>query len=368
MVVAHGVLGAVYRQKFLAFRAAGFIVAPPHFIGHKAVRIAVDKKDRHLALRCGGLAVGVLGVKVAEEDRPQPPDGVGQPDRHTGQVFRQTFAGDLPRAGIAAVRHNAAHIVRQAQPGRQHHSGRPHRDAHQEDRHLRPEMTARPNGPVPGIVALFDAHRNGVPAAVAVGALVGQQHIVAQRRAERVAAQPVPRGIAAVSVEDDGQRRTVGMVVVPPRQRGAVLRRDMHRLKPVARQRIGIGAHRLAVALTGGHVRRGGHLRGGLIVKAHAVDAVGSAQHRCTGRCGRLEQGMLFHGGITSVSIAVFVPIIANSRPHRNALTKKFTLATALFSQYSILIRDPLRRGSKGTPVFSSALPHLLQFKRVSHE
>ena len=290
-------LCAVYRQKFLAFRTAGRIVAPPHLIGHKAVRIAVDKKDRHLALRGSGGAVGVLGVKVAKQDRPQPSNRIGKLQRHTGQVFRQALAGDLPRAGIAAVRYNAAHIVRQAQPGRQHHSGRPHRDTHQEDRHLRPEMTARPDGPVPGIVALFDAHRNGVPAAVAVGALVGQQHIVAQRRTQRIAAQAVPLRIAAVAVEDDCQRRAIGVVVVACGQRRTVLRRDVHGLEHIPRQRVGVGTHGLAVALPRGHIRRGGHLRRRLLVKGNAVDGIRRAQHRRARRGPCRQKRMLFHNG-----------------------------------------------------------------------
>ncbi len=142
------------------------------------------------------------------------------------------------------------------------------------------KVAACPDGPVPGIVAFFNAHGNGVPAAVPVGALVGQQNIIAQRRAEGVAAQAVPHGIAPVAVEDDCQRRTIGVVVVSCGQRRAVLRRDMHRLEHIPRQRVGVGAHGLAVALPRGHIRRGGHLRRRLLVKGNAVDGIRRAQHR----------------------------------------------------------------------------------------
>ena len=297
MVVAHGVLCAVYRQKFLALRAAGFIVALPHIIGYKAVRVAVDKQNRHLALRCGGLAVGVLGVKVAEQDRAQPSNRIGQLQRHAGQILRQALAGDLPRAGVAAVRHNAADVVRQVQPGGQQHGGRPHRDAHQKDRHLGAEVAPRPDRPVAGVVALLHAHRNRMAAAVAVGALVGQQHIVAQRRTQRIAAQAVPLRIAAVAVEDDCQRRAVGVVVVACGQRRTVLRRDVHGLEHIPRQRVGVGAHGLAVALPRGHIRRGGHLRRRLLVKGNAVDGIRRAQHRRARRGPCRQKRMLFHNG-----------------------------------------------------------------------
>ena len=89
---------------------AGGVVLPPHLIGDKIVRVTVDKENRNLALGRGGLAVGGFGVKVAKQDRTQPPDGVGGPDREAGQILRQALAGDGAGAGVAAVGHNAADV------------------------------------------------------------------------------------------------------------------------------------------------------------------------------------------------------------------------------------------------------------------
>ena len=77
MVVADGVLGTVHRQKALALGAADLVVAAAHLVGNKAVGIAVDEEDRHFAVGRGIGAVGILRVKMAEQDGPQPPAGVG---------------------------------------------------------------------------------------------------------------------------------------------------------------------------------------------------------------------------------------------------------------------------------------------------
>ena len=168
-------------------------------------------------------------------------------------------------------------------------------------------MAACPDSPVPGVVALLHAHGDGVAAAVPVGALVGQQNIIAQLGAEGVAAQAVPHGIAPVAVEDDSQRGTVVVVVVSRGQRCAVLRGDMYRREGVPRQRIGVGAHGLAVDLPRGHIGGGGHGGGGLLVKGDAVDAVGCAEHGSTGCGGRSKQRMFFHAGhLTLAGICVY--------------------------------------------------------------
>ena len=48
------------------------------------VGIAVDEEDRHFAVGRGIGAVSILGVKMAEQDGPQPPDGVGGAEREAG--------------------------------------------------------------------------------------------------------------------------------------------------------------------------------------------------------------------------------------------------------------------------------------------
>ena len=84
VVVADGVLGTVHRQKALALGAADLVVAAAHLVGNKAVGIAVDEEDRHFAVGRGIGAVSILGVKMAEQDGPQPPDGVGGAEREAG--------------------------------------------------------------------------------------------------------------------------------------------------------------------------------------------------------------------------------------------------------------------------------------------
>jgi hypothetical protein len=44
----------------------------------------VDEEDRHFAVGRGIGAVSILRVKMAEQDGPQPPDGVGGAERKAG--------------------------------------------------------------------------------------------------------------------------------------------------------------------------------------------------------------------------------------------------------------------------------------------
>ena len=257
---------------------AGGVVFPAHGTGHEVVGLPVDEQDGDVRVGHRTAAVGVLGVKAAEHQRPQPPDGVHRPHRQAGQVLRQAAAGDLPRAGVAAVRNDAPHAARQVQRTGHQHGGSPHRNAHQEQRRLRPEAPCRPPGPGPAVVALLHAHGDGVPAAGPVAALVGQQHVEAQALAQGIAAQAVPAGKPLVPVEDDGQRRAVGVVVIPSGQPHAVVRRDVDRLAGGGRQGGGVPFHLRAVGQRADQFFGGQHLGLRRMVEPQPVHAVGRPQ------------------------------------------------------------------------------------------
>ena len=93
---------------------------------------------------------------------------------------------------------------------------------------------------------------------MSVGALVGQQHIVAQLAAQGVSAQAVALGVAGVPVENQHHRRAVPVVVVPPKQVGAVLGSQMHLLKGGIVQNGGVGIHGVAVGKAAFHITGGG--------------------------------------------------------------------------------------------------------------
>ena len=277
----------------------GVEVLPAHLTGHEVVRLPVDEQNGNAGLGHRLAAVGVVGVKPPVEQRAHPPHSVDGPHERRGHHGLQHLGADVVGTGVAAVRNDAPYRLGQVQPAGQQHGGCPHGNPHEEDGHLRPEAVVRPVGPRPAVVPLLHPHGDGVSPAGAVTALVGQQHVVAQTLAQRVAAHAVPAGKPLVPVENDGQRCAVGMVIVPRRQQRAVVCCDLHRLVGCGLQRLGVLFQLGPVGQRLGQFLGVGVLRLGAVIKPDAVNAIGRPQYR-SGRRGRgcrpgCDQMTLFH-------------------------------------------------------------------------
>jgi len=72
--------------------------------------------------------------------------------------------------------------------------------------------------PIQTVVFFLDAKGDHIAVAVAVGALIDQEQIVARIKRHLGAAAAVAQDVASPAVEDEFQGRTVGSVVVAPRQ------------------------------------------------------------------------------------------------------------------------------------------------------
>ena len=216
-----------------------------------------------------------------------------------GQRLGQHLAADVVGAGVAAVRNDAPHCGGQIQAAGQQHGGRAHRNAHQKERGLGAEMFVGPKSPSAAVVALLYAHGDGVSPAGAVAALVGQQDVVPQTLAKGVAAHTVPAGKALVSVEDDGHRRAVGVMIVPRRQQSAVVRGDLYRFIGRRGQGLGVLFQLGAVGQRLGHFLGGGVLGLRRMVEPKPINPVGRSQYRsrCRSRGGRSgrDQMSFFH-------------------------------------------------------------------------
>ena len=209
--------------EFCELRRVG-VELEAHRAGDEGIVLAVDEHDRHLGLAHSLKRARALEIEAAEDARRDGRHDARDEGRDVHVLPR--FLDDLQRLRERAVGDDALDAVRQRQRGRHEHRGRAH--GHADEEHFRLGKTiVEVEHPREAVLALVDAEGDRMPLAGAVGALLDEEHVIAELGQHAAAAGEVARGRAAVAMEADGERSAVALVVIPAAQAQTVVRGDL---------------------------------------------------------------------------------------------------------------------------------------------
>ena len=133
--------------------------------------------------------------------------------------------------GVAAVRDDAADVLRQIRPEGHQHRRAAHADADERDVVLRPEAVGEVERPVPDVEALLDAVGDVLTVALTVGALADREDVPAQRVIKAIGQAEVDKRAAAVTVHEQERPLRVRGGEEPADQPQAIVAGDLYALR-----------------------------------------------------------------------------------------------------------------------------------------
>ena len=250
-----------------------------HFRRDKAVGLPMDDQNGNLCLCNFSPGIGFPDVEMSENQSTQNHEGLGQP-QWDGHGFCH-MEDDLQGVGIGAVCNDAFDIGGKLLLGSHQHRGTAHGDAVEENGSIVAKLVIGPFHPPQQVLPLHQAEGDGAALALAVGALVDQQQIMAHLLAQLASAGKVRHPGAAVAVEADVQGRAVFNVIKAPRKDKSIVGLHGDDLTFPLHQLLIQPLHFRAVGIIGG-ATGGGPLLPALFggEEGNAVGIVGTAQEQ----------------------------------------------------------------------------------------